>query len=152
LEYFYKPFKKNASLRELIIFLNSKVNKAPITYVTPINLRTCLEKYSENFELVLLINPLHLCILQKLFDSHNKGCFFPAVLVINILFKSIFTTCTLHCITARWISNPKTWRSFRLRVRSTGYFFAWEIKYSTAFVLFCTSATLVGSCSLIHFT
>ena len=80
LAYLYKPLKKNASLRELIIFLNSQVNKAPITYVTPINLSTCLVKYSDNFELVLLIYPLHLCSLQKLVDSHNQGCFFPAVL------------------------------------------------------------------------
>ena len=58
--------------------------------------------------------------------------------------KSIFTTCTLHCITARCINDPNTCKSSRLRVRSTGYFFAWEIKYSTAFVLFCTSAKPSG--------
>ncbi len=66
------------------------MNKAPITYVTPINLRTCLEKYSDNFKLVLLIYPLHLCILQKLVDSHNQGCFFPAVLDIYILMQKHF--------------------------------------------------------------
>ena len=87
LAYLYKPLKKNASLRELIIFLNSQVNKAPITYVTPINLSTCLDKYSDNFELVLLIYPLHLCILQKLVDSHNQGCFFPAILDVYILMQ-----------------------------------------------------------------
>ncbi len=64
------------------------MNKDTINYVTPINLRTCLKKYSDNFELVFLIYPLHLCILQKLVDSYNQGRFFLSVLDVYILMQN----------------------------------------------------------------